>query len=157
MMSQRLWWVILWLVGASIALAQVATLAQETASAARPLTLREGEKIVSAACMQGSSVLIAPPPGTFGTMPRNLFRTPGFADWDFSIFKNMKFKERLTAQFRAEFFNIINHPIYAGTDANPSHTSTFGCACTTPDQNSTNPVLGTGGARAIQLGLKLLF
>ena len=107
--------------------------------------------------MQGSSVLIAPPPGTFGTMPRNLFRTPGFADWDFSIFKNMRFKERLTVQFRAEFFNIINHPIYGGTDANPSHTSTFGCACTTPDQNSTNPVLGTGGARAIQLGLKLLF
>lgn len=49
MMSQRLWRVILWLVGSSIALAQVRTLAQETASAARPLTLREGEKIVSAA------------------------------------------------------------------------------------------------------------
>lgn len=39
----------MWLVGSSIALAQVRTLAQETASAARPLTLREGEKIVSAA------------------------------------------------------------------------------------------------------------
>jgi hypothetical protein len=48
MMSPRLWLGILWLVG-SIALAQVRTLAQETAFAPRPLTLREGQKIVSAA------------------------------------------------------------------------------------------------------------
>ena len=46
-------------------------------------------------------------------MARNLFYGPHFADWDFSIFKNWKFTERLTAQFRAEFFNILNHPIYA--------------------------------------------
>ena len=111
--------------------------------------------------VQGSSVMIAPPPGTFGTMPRNLFRGPWFADWDFSVFKNYRVKERVTAQFRAEFFNILNHPILAGPSiagtTNPSSSSTFGCACETPDQASTNPVLGTGGARAIQLGLKLLF
>jgi hypothetical protein len=110
---------------------------------------------------QGSSVMIAPPPGQFGTMQRNLFYGPGFADWDFSIFKNWKFKERLTAQFRAEFFNILNHPIYANPsligNTNPNGSSTFGCACDTPDQAATNPVLGSGGARAIQLGLKLLF
>jgi hypothetical protein len=46
MMSQRFW---LGILCASIALAQVRTLAQETASAPRPLTLREGEKIVSVA------------------------------------------------------------------------------------------------------------
>ena len=110
---------------------------------------------------EGNSVMIAPPPGQFGTMARNLFRGPGFDDWDFSIYKNWKFKERLTAQFRAEFFNILNHPIYASPglvgNTNPNGGSTFGCACETPDQASTNPVLGTGGARAIQLGLKLLF
>lgn len=49
MMSQRLWWVILWLVGASIALAQVRTSGQETPFASRLITLREGEKIVKAA------------------------------------------------------------------------------------------------------------
>ena len=48
-MSQRLWLGILWLLGASVALAQVKTLARETAFVPRPLTLREGEKIVSAA------------------------------------------------------------------------------------------------------------
>jgi hypothetical protein len=49
MMSQRLWLGILLLVGASIAPAQVRVLAQETASGARLLTLRDGEKIVNAA------------------------------------------------------------------------------------------------------------
>jgi hypothetical protein len=106
---------------------------------------------------QGGSVMIAPPPNTFGTMARDLLYGPGYADWDFSIFKNTVIKERLTAQFRAEFFNIINHPIYAGPDGNPAHGSSFGCACQTPDQNSTNPYLGTGAARELQLGLKLLF
>ena len=74
--------------------------------------------------------------------------------------KNTTFGERLTVQFRAEFFNVANHPIYAnlglvGT-TDPAGAN-FGCACETPDQANTNVVLGTGGARAIQLGLKLLF
>ena len=110
---------------------------------------------------QGGSVMVAPPIGTFGTMGRNLFRDSGFRNWDLSLFKNWKFKERLTAQFRAEFFNILNHPNFA----NPSHNSTndpsavgqFGCGCATPDVASTNPLLGSGGNRAMQLGLKLLF
>jgi len=108
------------------------------------------------------SFMIAPAPGQFGTMARNLFYGPHFADWDFSIFKNWKFKERLTAQFRAEFFNILNHPIYANPggplgNTDPEAPSLFGCGCATPDVASTNPVLGTGAAREIQLGLKLLF
>lgn len=106
------------------------------------------------------SVMIAPAPGNFGTMPRNFFYGPHFADWDFSVFKNWKFKERLTAQFRAEFFNVLNHPIYANpgvVGTNDPSSSGFGCACETPDVASTNPVLGTGAAREIQLGLKLLF
>ncbi|MGI0135234.1 MAG: hypothetical protein ACREBW_09795, partial [Candidatus Micrarchaeaceae archaeon] len=109
---------------------------------------------------QGGSVMIAPLAGQFGTMARNLLRGPGFADWDFSIFKNWTFKERLTAQFRAEFFNILNHPIYASPGVigtNDPSAGQFGCGCETPDQAATNPVLGTGGARAIQLGFKLLF
>jgi hypothetical protein len=106
--------------------------------------------------------MIAPAPGQFGTMARNLFYGPHFADWDFSIFKNWHFKERLTAQFRAEFFNILNHPIYANpggpiSSNDPSSPALFGCGCETPDVASTNPVLGTGAAREIQLGLKLLF
>ena len=48
-----------------------------------------------------------------GTAGRNIFRDDGFRDWDFSVFKNWTVKERLTAQFRAEFFNILNQTILA--------------------------------------------
>ena len=117
---------------------------------------------------QGSSVMIPPAPGTFGTMGRNIFRDPGLFNMDLSVTKQWKFQERLTAQFRAEFFNILNHPNFAnpygassgfglGATADPSQTSIFGCGCATPDQAAGNPVLGSGGNRAIQLGLKLIF
>jgi hypothetical protein len=105
---------------------------------------------------QGNSVMIAPPPNTFGTASRNMFRGPDYVDWDFSVFKSIKIKERLTAQFRAEAFNILNHKILYQQNTNPNGAS-FGCACETPDQAQTNPVLGLGGARNIQLGLKLIF
>ena len=104
--------------------------------------------------------------GTFGAMGRNTFRDTGFRNWDFSVAKNWKFKERLTAQFRAEFFNVLNHPNFAnpfggqnGFGMNdPSVLATgFGCGCATPDVAASNPVIGSGGSRSIQLGLKLLF
>jgi hypothetical protein len=111
--------------------------------------------------MKGSSVLIPPAFGTFGTMGRNVFRDTGFRNVDFSVFKNWKFKERLTAQFRAEFFNLFNHPSFANPHmsgfSDPSAPGLFGCGCATPDVAATNPVLGSGSNRAIQFGLKLLF
>jgi hypothetical protein len=110
---------------------------------------------------QGNSVLIAPPTGSFGTGGRNIFRDNGFRDWDFSLFKNWTVKERLTAQFRLEVFNILNHSILANPGAAGNNaltgTSTFGCSCITPDNAGQNPILGNGSSRAMQLGLKLLF
>jgi len=113
---------------------------------------------------KGNSILIPPAYGTIGTSGRNNFRDLGFKDWDLSVVKDVKFKERLTAQFRAEFFNVLNHTIFynpngpAGAGANdPSASATFGCSCNTPDQASPNPVLGTGANRSIQLGLKLIW
>ncbi|MFZ3334084.1 MAG: carboxypeptidase regulatory-like domain-containing protein [Candidatus Acidiferrales bacterium] len=117
---------------------------------------------------KGNSVLIPPALGTFGTMGRNIFRDSGFHNVDFSIAKNWKFNERLTAQFRAEFFNIFNHPEFAnpyggpsdygaGANDDPSSHNLFGCGCATPDVAAANPVLGSGGNRSVQLGLKLLF
>jgi hypothetical protein len=106
---------------------------------------------------QGNSVLIAPPTGTFGTSGRNIFRDDGFRDWDFSLFKNWTVKERLTAQFRLEVFNILNHSILANPGSGSLKTGNIGCSCQTPDTAGQNPLLGSGGARALQLGLKLLF
>ena len=117
---------------------------------------------------KGSSVMIPPALGTFGTMGRNIFRDSGYRNWDLSVSKTWTFRERYSAQFRAEFFNVLNHPNFAnpyggpsdygaGANDDPSNHNLFGCSCATPDVAAANPVLGSGGNRAIQLGLKLLF
>lgn len=112
--------------------------------------------------------MIPPALGTFGTMGRNIFRDSGYRNWDLSVSKTWTFRERYSAQFRAEFFNVLNHPNFAnpyggpsdygaGANDDPSNHNLFGCSCATPDVAAANPVLGSGGNRAIQLGLKLLF
>jgi len=113
--------------------------------------------------MKGGSVMIPPASGTFGTMGRNLFRGPRFDNWDFSIVKNTHLGERVTMQLRGEFFNVTNHPHFANPFAStlfnldPSVQSSFGCGCATPDVGAANPVVGTGGPRNIQFGLKFIF
>jgi len=120
----------------------------------------------------GSSVLLPPAFGSFGTMPRNPWRDQGFRNWDASISKAFKVNERLQVQFRAEFFNVLNHinfvnpfggPGGSGTanSINPSKAGQVGTGLgyvlNTPDAASSNPILGSGGNRDMQLGLKLLF
>lgn len=115
--------------------------------------------------VKGNSVLTPPAYGSLGNMSRNMFRDSGFRNWDFSILKDWKFKERLNAQFRAEFFNILNHPNFANPygafttyyNNDPSTGFGFACGCITPDAAAGNFVLGSGGARDVQLGLKLTF
>ena len=114
--------------------------------------------------MNGNSVIIPPALGTIGNAGRNIFRDLGLKNWDVSVIKETKFKERLTAQFRAEVFNLFNHPTFAnpyggpgGGTVDPSSGAGFGFTGQTPDVQSSNSVLGSGGARATQLGLKLIF
>jgi len=113
---------------------------------------------------QGSSIMIPPPLGQFGNMSRNTFPDSGFRDFDLSVAKNWHFGERLHAQFRAEFFNVLNHPNFAnpyggqnGFGLNDPSARPFGCGCATPDVAAANPVIGSGGSRAVQLGLKFIF
>ncbi len=114
---------------------------------------------------KGNSVLTPPAEGQFGTMGRNLFPDSGFRNLDFSIAKNWHLGEVVHAQFRAEFFNILNHPNFANPyggqngygQNDPGAPSSFGCGCATPDVAAANPVIGSGGSRAVQLGLKFLF
>jgi hypothetical protein len=113
---------------------------------------------------EGNSVMIPPALGTFGTMGRNIFPDSGFRNLDFSVAKNWHFSERFRAQFRAEFFNIFNHPNFAnpyggqnGFGFNDPSAPSFGCGCATPDIAAANPAVGSGGPRSVQLGLKLSF
>ena len=106
--------------------------------------------------VSGSTALTPPANGTFGDSGRNIFRGPDFTNWDFSVSKNQKLGEHLTLQFRAEFFNILNHPNFAGINDNLEGSSP-GLAAFTPDLAASNPVLGSGGSRHIQLGAKFIW
>ena len=116
----------------------------------------------------GNSYLLPPPYGGYGTMSRNPWRDAGYKSTDLSIVKQFKFTERLSAQFRGEFFNVFNHTNFAnpygrtsglGATQNPSRPGApgLGFVTFTPDTAASNPVLGAGGSRDIQLGMKLTF
>lgn len=47
--------------------------------------------------------------GSFGNASPFLIRGPGIQVWDFSVLKNIRFRERLTYQLRGDAFNILNH------------------------------------------------
>jgi hypothetical protein len=69
---------------------------------------------------------------------------PGVQRWDLSLFKNIKFTERIGMQFRAEAFNIFNHTNFSGVDTTVG-SSTYGTITSAHDP------------RIMQLGLKLNF
>ena len=116
----------------------------------------------------GNSILIPAAYGSYGTLGRNVFRSMPYYNWDLSLTKVWKFHERVRTQFRAEFFNVLNHPNISNpfggpggdnsfTDPSGTAGASFGFRPQTPDVTSSNPVLGSGGHRAIQLGLKIIF
>jgi hypothetical protein len=95
-------------------------------------------------------------PLTFGNAGRNIVRGPGYHNFDFSVLKNFVLREGVNLQFRAEFFNIINHPSFA-LPSNILSAPNFGSLFQTPDAAQNNVGLGSGGPRLIQFALKLNF
>ncbi len=113
--------------------------------------------LANGACyIQNGGVLTPPAFGTVGNAGRNFFRGQPYRNIDLSVSKIWKFRERYSAQFRVEFFNFLNRTDFAApASTDPTTPSGFGYATNTPD--SGNPVLGSGGPRHIQFGLKLAF
>jgi hypothetical protein len=85
-----------------------------------------------------------PAPGQLGTLGKGSVRGKPITNIDFSMAKNWRYHERYGFQFRAEFFNVFNHPNFVGFDTD-IRNSTFGTL------NSTQ------GSREIQLGIKFTF
>ena len=106
---------------------------------------------------QNGGILTPPALGTNGNSGKNIFRSLPYYNWDLSVSKDWKFKERFGAQFRAEFFNILNRVDYAVPGKTDPEGGAFGQSSATPDTAANNTVLGSGGPRAIQFGLKLSF
>ncbi|MBM3723888.1 MAG: hypothetical protein FJW40_00475 [Acidobacteria bacterium] len=87
-----------------------------------------------------------PAPFTFGNSARNLLFGPGFASWDTAIYKQTALTERLNLEFRAEFFNTLNHPSFRNPASNISVPAQVGRITAT---SST--------ARNVQFGMRLSF
>jgi len=82
----------------------------------------------------------------YGNSGLGILLGPGQFNWDTSLIKTTKLTEKQTLQFRAEFFNLLNHPQFGNPAMARNVPSTFGEITTT----STNQ-------RLIQLALKYLF
>ena len=76
---------------------------------------------------------------------------PGLADLDMSLFKKIAITERMNLQFRAEFFNALNHANF-GT---PERDRILGRHRSAPSAGLITSTATT--SRQIQFGLKLMF
>jgi hypothetical protein len=85
-----------------------------------------------------------PAPGQLGTLGKGSVRGKAIMNVDFSLAKNWRFKERYGFQFRAEFFNLFNHPNFVGFDTNLANSS-FGT------------LNNAQSSREAQLGIKFTF
>jgi len=95
-----------------------------------------------------------PAPGTFGNAPRDVARGPGTWQMDVGAGRHISLTERVHLEFRAEFFNIFNHPQYGQPQSDFSAgAGVFGRIISTVN---TGPV-GTGTPRQIQFALKVAF
>ena len=94
-----------------------------------------------------------PNPGSFGDVGRNTIQGPGDRVWDFSLFKFFKLTERSNLEFRAEFFNVLNHTNFLFAKPGPQNGN--------PATVLGDPHFGTLTAsrdpRQIQLAMKFSF
>ncbi len=79
-----------------------------------------------------------------GGVGKNTIYGPGAQNWDFSLFKNTRIRERMNIQLRAETFNGLNHP-------------NFGVPGRTLNQPTFGVITGASAGRVVQLGMKLIF
>ncbi|MDB5385747.1 MAG: hypothetical protein JWM11_1393, partial [Planctomycetaceae bacterium] len=91
------------------------------------------------------SAFALPAPYTYGNAGRNILVGPGRWNWDMSLFKNFVIREATRFEFRAEAFNIFNHP-------------QFGL----PNPTIGNPQAGAitstvGNSRQMQVALRFQF
>jgi hypothetical protein len=93
-----------------------------------------------------------PPVGTWGNFGRNVARGPGYYEIDTALEKEMSIRERLVVKFRAEAFNLLNHPTY-GDPATDVSASSFGVITSVLNSGAT----GIGTPRRIQFMLRLEF
>lgn len=134
-----------------------------------------GSKVINSTLNQGGPGCIGPfcppplDPSTGiplrqGDLGRNALRGFGAVQWDFAVHRDLWTHESLNLQFRAEMFNLLNHPNFGqptGDLDNPffgRSTEMLGRSLDQiPGGGSFNALYQIGGPRSIQVGLKLSF
>ncbi len=103
-----------------------------------------------------------------GTTPRNFLRGFSAAQWDFAIHRQFKLSDSLKLQFRAEMFNLLNHPNLGPLSGQFGNGQGFGLSTAMLGRSFSDNLGGAGsggfsslyqigGPRSVQLALKLAF
>ncbi len=95
------------------------------------------------------------PLGTFGNASHNIFAGPPIDNVDFNVIKRTKIHENLNIEFRAEFFNLLNHTQFLNPDGNISDAIYDSSGAITG--GTFGQILSARDPRFIQFGLKLAF
>jgi hypothetical protein len=122
--------------------------------------LPAGCSFLASSCLPGTSA---------GNAPRNGTRGFGALQMDVAVRREFPIYERLRLQFRAEAFNVFNHPNFGTIDENycsPASTSpNYSSGCTFGQATGTlastlgvlSPLYQTGGPRSMQFAVKFIF
>ena len=102
---------------------------------------------------------------TFGDSGRDNLRNPGRVNFDMAMFKHFAIREQMALEFRAEAFNVFNHPEWSGFSGsmscpNPGSAATNSAgdsSCVAPGGANLFEINSAHLGRILQLGLKFLF
>ncbi len=113
-----------------------------------------------------------PAPGTFGNLGRYALHGPSLSQFDFTLHKKFRISEATNVEFRAEFYNILNHTNFANPAATLGNALGTGTNQLQPGQSYTAAAaggvfgqatstvtrdVGLGAQRQIQFSLRLNF
>jgi hypothetical protein len=123
----------------------------------------DGASVGSLTCWFNPTAFAVPAAGTFGDAGRDILRGPGYADLDFAVIKTTKPTAKTGIEFRAEFFNIFNHPNFSvpTNTVGPAGSGGNGDAIflgpTTLAGNAGHIFSTVSSSRQVQFGLRLSF